>query len=365
MSWFKLEAALDAAYGVDPHLVERCRRALELLSDSARQTIDPEALVLSAAQTSSARWLANVDSLFEAAFRPAKVLVLKTMHLVHGQREGFPFDENTTLREVQSHLVSRHHETLIQYLMRHDDHAGTDDLQLEFYPGTLIAETPPPPLDPDTRVSTIPDSDIDGVYWWPKVRMPKNDREVRGVVSAGTAGLLSGEIHLMEASSRLWTRRRVEIQEEDLSVGSIFLLRDFGIARSEPSRKRRAAPTRTDSLQDRVRKAMVAVLTGALHDSTEDERPSVEQLLERLSLQFIGESPQQSLAIRCGDIAAEVSLFDENAAELAGKISAHIQGEQEALVRDGILIEERPHADGNRHRSAGRASARDRRGRPR
>ncbi len=120
----------------------------------------------------AARWLEEVERRIARILRPPS-LVIKTMHMVHGQREYFPFDEETTLNDVQTRLLERHRESIVDYLARYSEDRLEEGLHLDFYDGCPALEKESRPLDSSLKVCTLANAETDGVYWWPHITLKR------------------------------------------------------------------------------------------------------------------------------------------------------------------------------------------------
>ena len=121
----------------------------------------------------------------DSALVGGRVSGTQTMHLTHGLREFFPFDDTTTLQDVEEHLRKCYQDSIHEYITKFTaDLLPDGPIRLQFYAGSPRDGVEARPLNPETRVATLPGVDTDGVYWWPQSKQPL--REPRLTFYAGT-----------------------------------------------------------------------------------------------------------------------------------------------------------------------------------
>jgi hypothetical protein len=95
------------------------------------------------------------------------------MHLRHGLRERISFDDDTRLRDVEQRLQEHYRDSIREYVTRSTTELLPDGpIPLDFYPGAPTVGAEPKPLDPDLRVADLPAAETEGVYWWPRSKVP-------------------------------------------------------------------------------------------------------------------------------------------------------------------------------------------------
>ncbi len=176
--WDEFEHTIKSIQGAgrSSDLAKACLRGIALLRElpdkaelfgAFREDHPPPANGTEAAQS----WLHALNGAIRQALVNQLSLALKTMHMTHGLREFFPFDETTTLLDVERHLLRSYRHSINEYITRSTPDLLPDEpLRLDFYSGVPSGEGMARPLDPETRVSTLPEADTDGVYWWPRAK---------------------------------------------------------------------------------------------------------------------------------------------------------------------------------------------------
>jgi len=169
---------LGQAAGADG-LAEACLRGIEVLSSLPGKEIAVNSLLGCAPAPGNEggegrRWLEEVQQAIKEAVVGGRRLVIKTMHLTHGVRETVPFDDTTTMADVERHLSQLYLSSIRDYITRFTSELiGDEPIRLDFFSGTLVNGQEPRPLDPETPVATLPGAQTDGVYWWPRAKQPR------------------------------------------------------------------------------------------------------------------------------------------------------------------------------------------------
>jgi hypothetical protein len=116
-----------------------------------------------------------------------------------------------------------------------------DGIRLDFFAGVPAPGTPPEPLDPDIRVTTLPGAGTDGVYWWPRCNRSRGSSPPRGELGLVIPALADafGENYL--AATRAYLDR-VEVPRRSylVVVGHVSAGRGFINAFGLQDRPRRA-----------------------------------------------------------------------------------------------------------------------------
>jgi hypothetical protein len=243
------------------------------------------------------RWIWELNRKIEATLAGGRVLVLKTMHLTHGLREFFPFDDTTTLAHVEEHLRKCYLDSIHEYITKFTaDLLPDGPIKLQFYAGSPREGEELRPLNPETRVATLPAVDTDGVYWWPQSRQPL--REPRLTRNALLLGLPHRLIDYEVRSDSI------------LSVGSFW---DHIPSRIEPffPSVEEKKTDKNRSLSDEIERAFRQVLTRTMRPRIDEAAPRLEDVLQSITFQIIGSIPNQKLAIRCGEEVTAVALPSE------------------------------------------------------
>jgi hypothetical protein len=97
-------------------LAQRCLQGLDVLESLGRDLAGWRELCAArpaaASPAAAAGWLERLDRAVADTIAPRRVLVIKTMHRPHGLREVLPFDDNTTLRDVERQLIKRYQASI-------------------------------------------------------------------------------------------------------------------------------------------------------------------------------------------------------------------------------------------------------------
>lgn len=305
--WHEFKQAIETlrSEGLTNEQVTECLRGIEILETLGVQELDFVELArdqprLEDGRAAVSRWLVELNRKIESALVGGRVLVLKTMHLTHGLREFFPFDETTTLEHVEEHLRKCYRDSIHEYITKFTaDLLPDGPIRLQFYAGSPQGGVEARPLDPETRVATLPGVDTDGVYWWPQSKQLLRER---ALTPRNNWDLAFPEIVRDEL---LLSRERISLLEHRASLlehGSWIHFESFWpLAREKKADEKRL-------LSDAIERAFQEVITRALQRPTNEMAPQAEEVLQSISFQIIGSIPNQKLAIRCGEEMAAVAL---------------------------------------------------------
>lgn len=307
--WHQLKQAIEPlrSEGLLNDQVTECLRGIEILETVGVPELDFEELVRDQPQSEDgreavSRWLMELNRKIDLALRGGRVLVLKTMHLTHGLREFFLFDDTTTLEHVEEHLRKCYRDSIREYITKFTaDLLPDGPIRLQFYAGSPRNGVEARPLDPETRVVTLTGVDTDGVYWWPQSKQPlRAERLTLGqqLRAARSTGLSIGYVApslLLDQDILIVNERRRILADEFVSLASLW-----------SSEKEKKAEKRL--LTDGIERAFRKLITNLLRHSNDERTSSMDEFLQCISFQIIGSIPNQKLAIRCGEEVTAVAL---------------------------------------------------------